>query len=122
MAFREISVNEIREVLRLWLGTAALPSPGLRPIAEHAGVDRKTVRRYVEAAQSAGLSRDSTVHDIDDELIAAVVDAVRPDRPHGHGAAWEQLLEHEEQITKWVARRRRAEAADNHENRSATCP
>ncbi|WP_148281346.1 hypothetical protein [Gordonia sp. KTR9] len=24
MAFREISVNEIREVLRLWLGTASL--------------------------------------------------------------------------------------------------
>lgn len=37
MAFREISVNEIREVLRLWLGTPALPAPGSRKIAEHAG-------------------------------------------------------------------------------------
>ncbi|MDV2474370.1 IS21 family transposase [Rhodococcus zopfii] len=103
MAFREISVNEIREVLRLWLGTAALPAPGLRTIADHAGVDRKTVRRYVDAAQSAGLTRDDTAADIDDELIAAVVDTVRPDRPHGHGAAWEQLIPHEEQITRWVA-------------------
>lgn len=103
MAFREISVNEIREVLRLWLGTAALPAPGLRTIADHAGVDRKTVRRYVDAAQTAGLNRDGTAADIDDELIAAVVDTVRPDRPHGHGAAWEQLVPHEQQITRWVA-------------------
>ncbi len=103
MAFREISVNEIREVLRLWLGTAALPSPGLRTIAEHAGVDRKTVRRYVEAAQAAGLSRTDDAGAVSDEVIAAVVATVRPDRPHGHGAAWEQLVPHQEQISKWVA-------------------
>jgi hypothetical protein len=60
MAFREISVNEIREVLRLWLGVAGLLAPGLRTIAAHCGVDRKTVRRYVEAAQAAGLSRDDS--------------------------------------------------------------
>ncbi|MBF4477861.1 IS21 family transposase, partial [Rhodococcus rhodochrous] len=89
MAFREISVNEIREVLRLWLGTAALPAPGLRKIAEHAGVDRKTVRRYVEAAQAAGLEKTDSAAAVDDDLIAAVVDTVRPDRPHGHGATWE---------------------------------
>lgn len=102
MAFREISVNEIREVLRLWLGTAALPAPGLRKIAEHAGVDRKTVRRYVEAAQAAGLEKTDSVAAVNDDLIAAVVDTVRPDRPHGHGAAWEQLGPHQVQISKWV--------------------
>ncbi len=51
MAFREVSVNEIREVLRVWLGVAGLPAPGYRTIAAHCGLDRKTVRRYVEAAQ-----------------------------------------------------------------------
>ncbi|MFT7025085.1 MAG: transposase [Rhodococcus sp. (in: high G+C Gram-positive bacteria)] len=102
MAFREISVNEIREVLRLWLGTAGLPAPGLRTIAEHAGVDRKTVRRYVEAAQAAGLTRTDDAGAVSDDVIAAVVATVRPDRPHGHGAAWEQLVPHQEQITKWV--------------------
>ncbi|WP_254900423.1 hypothetical protein [Rhodococcus sp. 1168] len=66
-------------------------------------MDRKTVRRYVEAAQSAGLQKSDTSAAVNDELIAAVVDTVRPDRPHGHGAAWEKLLSHEEQITKWVA-------------------
>ncbi|TCN55915.1 hypothetical protein EV641_103262 [Rhodococcus sp. SMB37] len=55
MAFREISVNEIREVLRLWLGTAALPAPGLRTIADHAGVDRKTVRPDLAHSEAANL-------------------------------------------------------------------
>ena len=87
MAFREVSVNEIREVLRVWLGGA-----GLRKVAERAGVDRKTVRRYVEAAQAAGLRRDDDVEAVDDGLIGVVAEAVRPVRPDGHGAAWEQLL------------------------------
>lgn len=104
MAFREVSVSEIREVLRLWLGVVpGLPAPGLRTIAGHCGLDRKTVRRYVDAAEAAGLRRDSGVEAIDDGLIGAVAEAVRPVRPHGHGAAWEQLLGFEKQITGWVA-------------------
>jgi transposase len=102
MAFREVSVNEIREVLRVWLGVAGLPAPGYRTIAAHCGLDRKTVRRYVEAAQAAGLRRDDDVSAIDDGLIGMVAEAVRPVRPDGHGAAWEHLLGFEEQITAWV--------------------
>ena len=103
MAFREVSVNEIREVLRVWLGVEGLPRPGYRTIAGHCGLDRKTVRRYVEAAQAAGLCRDDDVSVINDGLIGMVAEAVRPVRPDGHGAAWEQLLGFEEQITAWVA-------------------
>jgi len=103
MAFREVNVNEIREVLRLWLGVAGLPAPGLRTIAAHCGLDRKTVRRYVQAAHAAGLRRDDDASVIDDGLIGAVAEAVRPVRPHGHGAAWEQLLAFEGQIRAWVA-------------------
>ena len=47
---------EVLEVLRAWLGGA-----GLRKVAGRAGVDRKTARRYVEAAQAAGLARDAGV-------------------------------------------------------------
>lgn len=92
MAFREVSMNKIREVLRVWLGVAGLPAPGCRTIAAHCGMDRKTVRRYVRPAQAPGLPRDDDVSAIDDGLIGAVADAVRPARPDGHGAAWEQLL------------------------------
>ena len=49
MAFREVAVTEIREVLRAWLSGA-----GLRRVAEQAGVDRKTARRYVQAAWRPG--------------------------------------------------------------------
>jgi transposase-like protein len=50
VAYREITVIEIKEVLRLWLHNKM----GLRPIAEMVGVDRKTVRRYIDAAVAAG--------------------------------------------------------------------
>lgn len=97
MGFREVSVVEVREVLRAWL-----EGHGLRKVAERAGVDRKTARRYVEAAQAAGLVRDAGPAAVTDELVGVVVDAVRPARPNGHGAAWEALLPHEEQIGAWV--------------------
>ena len=98
MGFREVSVNEIREVLRGWQGGV-----GLRVVAERAGVDRKTARRYVLAAQEAGLERSASVTAITDEIVGAVVAAVRPARPNGHGSAWESLLEREAEIKAWVA-------------------
>jgi transposase len=97
VAFREVRVNEVREVLRCWLDGA-----GLRTAAERAGVDRKTARRYVVAGQAAGMVRDGGVDQLSDELIGAVVAAVRPARRSGHGAAWELLLAHEQQIRDWV--------------------
>ena len=42
MAYREVRVFEVREVLRLWLR-----GEGIRAAECLAGVDRKTVRRYV---------------------------------------------------------------------------
>lgn len=97
MAFREVNVVEVREVLRGWL-----EGSGLRTAAERAGVDRKTARRYVQAAQAAGLSREGGLAALDDELIGQVVASVRPARPNGHGASWETLVVHEAQIRTWV--------------------
>jgi transposase len=86
MAFREVAVTEIREVLRSWLSGA-----GLRQVAAQAGVDRKTARRYVQAAVDAGLARDGGLGQLTDELVGQVAQAVRPVRPGGHGQGWEQL-------------------------------
>ena len=97
MGFREVSVVEVREVLRGWL-----EGVGLRKVAERSGVDRKTARRYVQAAEAEGLSREAGVEALSDELVGAVVAAVRPARPNGHGASWDLLLAHEEQIKRWV--------------------
>lgn len=97
MAYREVSVIEVREVLRAWLAGA-----GLRTVAKQAGVDRKTARRYVEAAEAAGAVREGGQAQLSDELVGAVVAAVRPTRPSGHGPAWEQLVPMREQVTAWV--------------------
>jgi transposase len=90
-------VIEVREVLRAWLAGA-----GLRTVAAQAGVDRKTVRRYVAAAEAAGVVRGGDAGHLSDEVIGAVVSAVRPVRPEGHGTAWQLLVEQREQIQKWV--------------------
>jgi transposase len=95
--YREVSVIEIREVLRAWLSGS-----GLRTVAAHAGVDRKTARRYVDAAVAAGLDRDCGVEQLSDELIGTVVTAVRPDRPQGHGQAWDALCADHDRISTWV--------------------
>ena len=97
MAFREVAVTEICEVLRAWLSGA-----GLRRVAEQAGVDRKTARRYVSAAVEAGLARDGGLGQLTDELVGQVAQVVRPVRPGGHGQAWDQLGACQEQIEGWV--------------------
>lgn len=97
MAFREVRVTEVREVLRAWLAGV-----GLRTAAERAWVDRKTARRYVAAAEAAGLRRERGEGQLSDELLGAVLAAVRPARPSGHGQAWEDLRPWTEQITSWV--------------------
>jgi transposase len=98
MAFREVSVTQIREVLRRWIRG----DDGLRSIALGAGVDRKTVRRYVDAAVALGLDRSGGEDQLTDELIGGICEAVRPARPNGHGAAWELLSSHEDAIKAWV--------------------
>jgi hypothetical protein len=81
MAFREVLVTQVKEVLRAWLAGA-----GKRPAARRAGVDVKTALRYIKAARAAGLVRDGDESQLTDELLGAVVAAVRPARPPGR--AW----------------------------------
>ena len=54
---------------------------GLRKVAERAGVDRKTARRYVEAAAGRRAGREGRCRAVSDELVGVVVEAVRPARP-----------------------------------------
>ncbi len=96
MAFRELHVVEIKEMLRLWSR-----GHGYRTVARRVGVDRKTVRRYVEAAEAAGLVRSADAV-IDDELVAYAVDAVRPGSTSSVGSMREHLRAHAEPIRGWV--------------------
>jgi len=50
MAYREVTMIEVKEVLRLWFaGTAT------KRIAAMLGLDPKTVRRYLGVAREAGV-------------------------------------------------------------------
>jgi transposase len=95
MAYRELHMVEIREVLRLWSR-----GHGFRAVASRTGVDRKTVRRYVEAAREAGLERLAST--IEDGLIAEVEAAVRPGASSEIGAMRAHLRAHADQIRGWV--------------------
>jgi hypothetical protein len=97
MAFREVSVVQVREALRRWL-----KGDGERPIAAGVGVDRKTARRYITAAVELGVDRAGGEEQLTDALIGQVVERVRPHRSDGHGEAWRTLLGEEERIKAWV--------------------
>jgi hypothetical protein len=97
MAFREVRVFEIREVLRLWLR-----GKGQRPISELAGMDRKTVRRYIDAAVELGLDRAGGEGQLTDLLLAQVLEKVRPHRTDGRGEARRLLDAHRSQLVEWL--------------------
>src|SRR6266536_3597422 len=89
VAFREVGVHEVREVLRLWLR-----GEGFRSVARLSRVDRKTVRRYVAVAQECGLDRAGGEEQLGDGLLSAVAERVRPHRADGHGESWALLAAH----------------------------
>jgi transposase len=97
MAFREVSVVQVKEALRRWLR-----GEGERPIAHGVGIDRKTARRYIAAAVELGIDRSGGEEQLSDELIGQVLEQVRPHRIEGHGEAWRRLLAEEEHIKAWV--------------------
>jgi transposase len=97
MSYREVSVIEVREILRLWLA-----GRGLREVARLSGADRKTVRRYVDRARACGLDRDGDACQLTDELLAAVIAGARPSRPNGKSPAWETIDGQRTQIAAWL--------------------
>ncbi|MBM4368710.1 MAG: IS21 family transposase [Deltaproteobacteria bacterium] len=95
MAFRELHMVEIKEVLRLWSR-----GHGLRTVASRAGVDRKTARRYIEAARRAGLERGAS--SVEDGRLAEVAAAVRPGASPEIGRMRDHLRANSEAIRGWV--------------------
>jgi transposase len=97
VAYRELFVVEIKEVLRRWRR-----GEGYRTVATATGVDRKTVRRYVEAGRAFGLSREDDGVDLDDQLVGLVVQAVKPGAPSVSGAMREHCRKHRKLIEGWL--------------------
>jgi transposase len=83
MAFREVTMLEVKEVLLRWKR-----GEGISPMARGVGVDRKTVRRYLRAAKSIGMLPGP--EEISDEQLAAVLVRLKGAREVARGEAWAQ--------------------------------
>jgi len=98
MAYRELGMVEVREVLRRWMA-----GEGLRAIARSTGVDRKTVAEYVRVATAFGLRRGGELPT--DEQLAAVLAVRRPGRPATAEAPSPEnaaLAPYRDRIQRWL--------------------
>ena len=81
MAYREVTMIEVKEVLRRWLAGAKR-----KRIAAEVGLDPKTVRRYIGAAVECGLVPEGGDGKLCEEELIAVLARLRGEaigRPRG---------------------------------------
>jgi transposase len=88
MAFREVTMLEVKEVLRQWL--LGVPK---RQVALQLGLDVKTVRRYLAAARARRVEPAHGVEALTDELVSAVV-AAQGDAGRPRGDGWAVCEDH----------------------------
>jgi len=79
--YREVTMIEFREVLRLW--QEQVPK---KRIATQLGLDPKTVRRYLRAAEAAELR--APMEALSDEQVRDVLLALQPSGGRPHGEDW----------------------------------
>lgn len=89
MAYREVTMIEVKEILRLWL--ARVPK---QQIARTLGVDRKTVGRYIALATEQGLGPGQGSDALTDEQLEAILVRLKTGTGRPHGDAWERCVEH----------------------------
>lgn len=95
MSFREITMQEVSEVLRRWqAGQSA------RRIAREMGLNRKTVGRYLDGAKSGGVVVGTAMTEDVVRAVGKVVQ-VRPLPPPSQ--QWLAVDKHREQIKLWLA-------------------
>jgi transposase len=98
MAYRELTMIEIREVLRRWQAAQSL-----RQIAQETGLDRKTVRRYVKAAKACAHARDGA---IDDAIVDRIAKRVHGRPKEERTEEWRALDGQRAHIESWLSEAR----------------
>lgn len=94
MGYREVSMLEIKEVLR-----RKEAGDGVRKIAREMGLDRKTVRRYLGAIDAAGIG-DAT--EVDPPVLVGLAQAVQGRSALEPSEPWQALLGQRAQIEAWL--------------------
>ena len=94
MSFRELTMIDVREVLRRWqAGQSA------RQMAREGVVSRRTATRYIDAAEELGLVQSS---ELTDEVVRTVAERVQA-RPEPEPSDVRQVLErHRLRIEHWL--------------------
>jgi hypothetical protein len=93
--YREVTMLELKEVLHLW--RERVPT---KRLAAQLALDPKTVRRYVRAAEAAGLCREGDA--VTDDQLRDVLLALHPSGGRPRGDGWTRCHEHHETIRRWL--------------------
>jgi transposase len=94
MAFRELTMIDVKELLRRFQA-----GESERRAARECGADRKTVKRYYEAAEACGLRPD---RELTEELIGEIARRVQRRLPPAPSEAWRSLIPFRERIQAWL--------------------
>jgi transposase len=94
MAYRELTMIDVREVLRRWQSRQSIKS-----IARGTRVDRKTVRRYVAAAEALGIEPTT---ELTDGFVHGVAQHVQSRPEPAPSEARKTLALHGPRITHWL--------------------
>src|SRR6266516_3319221 len=98
MGFRELTMIDVKELLRrLQAGEST------RRAARECGADRKTVKRYYEAAEECGVRVGS---ELSDELVAEVARLVQARPALTPSDAWKALVPVRSRIEGWLSAER----------------
>jgi hypothetical protein len=98
MAYREVTMVEVKEVLRQWL--LAVPK---KRIATGLGLDPKTVRHYCELGAKHGVRREDGLESLTDERVLAVVAEIASLRGRPRGESWERCVALRKKIEGLIA-------------------
>jgi transposase len=98
MTYRELSMIEVRELLRRWSA-----GHSNRKIARETGADRATVQRYIEWALQLGLKHG---HEFTDDEVHEIAQCVQARPVCDASAEWNEIAQHRERIVEWLGKTR----------------
>jgi transposase len=94
MPYRELTMIDVKEVLRRWSA-----GQSDRRIGREAGIDRKTVARYTDAATRLGLACG---HELTDDEVHGVAQCVQSRPLVAPSDECKDVMQHRERIERWL--------------------
>jgi transposase len=98
MMYRELTMIDVREVLRRWAA-----GQGDRKIGRQTGINRKTIARYRTVAEDLALARD---RELTEEEVNEVAQRVQVRAVRDRSAEWKDVAAHRARIAEWLGRSR----------------